>query len=62
MGRSYLGAGEILRMQAAEAVVRLYEEMKKYSDWTRFKKEDPEGGRFLFNAMKQAHDMGLIDE
>jgi len=61
MGRTYLGAGEILRMQAAETIVRLYAEMKQYDDWTRFKQNNKVGGRFLFSAMKLAHDMGLID-
>jgi len=61
MGRSYLGAGEILRIQAAEAVVRLYGEMNNYDDWTRFKRDDPDGARYLIAAMKQAHNMGLID-
>ena len=61
MGRSYLGAGEILRIQAAETVVRLYGEMKQYTDWTDFKRNNPEGGAFLFAAMKLAHDMGLVD-
>ena len=61
MGRPYLGAGEILRIQASETVVRLYGEMKQYENWTHFKRDHPDSGRFLFNAMKLAHDMGLID-
>ena len=61
MGRPYLGAGEILRIQAAETVVRLYGEMKRHENWTHFKRDNPDGGRFLFSAMKLAHDMGLID-
>ena len=61
IGRPYLGAGEILRIQAAEAVLRLYGEMKQYDDWARFKLDDPDGARYLFAAMKLAHDMGLAD-
>jgi len=61
MGRPYLGAGEILRMQAAETIVKLYAEMKQYDDWTRFKQNNPDGGRYLFSAMRLANDMGLVD-
>ena len=61
MGRPYLGAGEILRMQAAETIVRLYAEMKQYDDWTLFKRNNKAGGRYLFSAMRLANDMGLVD-
>jgi hypothetical protein len=61
MGRPYLGAGEIMRMQAAETVVRVYNERKRYDDWTRHAREDPEGSAFLNRAMILATKMGLID-
>lgn len=61
MGRSWLSANEILRMQIAETIMRLYAEMQRYDDWTQFKRDNPDGGAFLFSAMKLAHDMGLID-
>ena len=61
MGRAYLGYGEILRIQAAEYIVRLYSDMRQYSDWVEYKQRHPEEGAVLFGAMKLASEMGLID-
>ena len=61
MGRQYLGYGEILRIQTAEYIVRLYNDMRQYSDWVEYKQRNPEEGALLFGAMRLASEMGLID-
>lgn len=61
MGRPYLGAGEIMRMQAAEKIVSLYQARQRYADWTLHARDDEAGSAFLNHAMMLAHEMGFID-
>ena len=60
-GRDCLGAGEILQIQSAEAVVRLFHERAKSQSWGSWAAGNQGGSRFLNRAMKLANEAGLID-
>ena len=60
-GRDYLGAGEILQIQTAEAVVRLYHEMKSHQSWADWAAGNTRGAQFLMRATELANEAGLID-
>ena len=67
MNRPYLGFGEIIRIEAAERIVRLNREVEEYRDtegkinWVKWAQENPQGAKDLAEAQKAAADRGLLD-
>ena len=61
MNRSYLGAGEINRILAAEKVERLLADKERQNNWAAWAEKNPEDAKYLTNAMMAAKEEGLLD-
>lgn len=62
MNRSYLGAGEINRILAAERVERLLSDKEHQKNWAAWAEKNPEDAEYLTRAMMAAKEEGLLDE
>ena len=62
MNRSYLGAGEINRILAAERVERLLANKERQQNWATWAEKNPEDAEYLTKAMMAAKEEGLLDD
>lgn len=61
MGRPYLGAGEMRRMNTAVNIVKYHAERKGSKTWTTWAGDNPDKSTILITANRAAQAAGYLD-